>query len=114
MIDNYQFGNMTIDGQLYQKDVIITSGRVICPWWREEGHLLQPKDLAEHLLKPYPENLVIGTGKFGVMKLADEFQAWCAEQGMTLIYAKTEEAVRLFNQNMEKGSSVAGAFHLTC
>ena len=47
MIDSYKFGKITIEGNDYNQDVILTSTKVIKNWQREEGHLLKAIDLKQ-------------------------------------------------------------------
>ena len=44
-IEDYRFGRIEIDGQPYDRDVIILPERVIANWWRREGHRVHPEDL---------------------------------------------------------------------
>lgn len=50
-VDGYSFGEISIDGKPYTKDVIIWPDHVKCPWWRAEGHNLTADDLSEILGK---------------------------------------------------------------
>ena len=70
-IDSYRFGHIVIDGQPYDKDVIILPGGVLAGWWRREGHLLHPDDL-EAVVDADPELLVVGQGASGRMQVAPE------------------------------------------
>lgn len=114
LIASYEFGRMTIAGKAYHKDVIVLPERIISPWWREKGHVLQKRDLEQYIMQFPPDILIVGTGKFGVMTCAKAFSMWCETLGIQLTDAKTEEAVHLFNLHAESGKSVVGAFHLTC
>jgi hypothetical protein len=39
MIDNYEFGSITINGKTYNNDVIIRAEEFLNDkWWRKEGH----------------------------------------------------------------------------
>ena len=67
-VEQYSFGNITIDGQTYTYDVIIYPERVDSSWWRKQGHNLQIEDLAG-VIKAEPGVVIIGTGFFGVMKV---------------------------------------------
>lgn len=60
-VEHYDFGQITIAGQDYSKDVIIWPDRVYSPWWRKEGHCLYLEDLRDVLQTP-PAKLIIGTG----------------------------------------------------
>lgn len=108
----YSFGSITIDGDRYNKDVIIFPDRVFSPWWRKEGHLLQIEDLDE-VLKSDIRILVVGTGSFGVMKVPDETVGYMESTGIKVYIDKSKKAAELFNELSGKGE-VIGAFHLTC
>ena len=113
-INSYQFGKIIIEGQSYYKDVIVLPDRIIHPWWRDQGHLLQIKNLESNLEDIHAELLVVGTGQFGIMKLDPAFVKWCDRLNMRLISSKTGSAVKAFNQNTALSENVVGAFHLTC
>ena len=46
-VDGYSFGEISIDGKPYTKDITIWPDHVKCPWWRAEGHNLTADDLSE-------------------------------------------------------------------
>jgi len=111
-IDFYEFGRIIVNGQEYRHDLIIFPNRILSPWWRQEGHLLDLADLKE-VWSEKADFLVIGTGAYGVMKVKDEVKKKAAELGFTLIIQPTFEAVKTYNQKAAQGK-VIGAFHLTC
>lgn len=111
-IDSYRFGNITIDGQTYNKDVIIFPDRVMSNWWREQGHSLSMNDLQE-VIDAQPKVLIVGTGTFGRMKIPTETLAELQASGVEVIAAKTEKACQFYNQRKDD-SGVIAALHLTC
>lgn len=116
-VEEYDFGRIVIDGKEYSKDVIIFPNRVESPWWRKKGHNLSMDDL-ETVIKYSPDELIIGKGANGIMKVPDKVVKKCEELGMKVTAKKTGKAVELLNENYEKadesGKKVVGAFHLTC
>ncbi|MFC1848820.1 Mth938-like domain-containing protein [candidate division CSSED10-310 bacterium] len=112
-IDRYHFGNISINGTAYSKDVLILSERIRHPWWRKEGHLLQRVDLQD-IEADSARVIVVGTGAYGVMKVPPDTYEYVAQQGYTIYVEKTEQAVTLFNEMQKKEGPVLGAFHLTC
>ena len=114
MIDAYSFGHMVIDKVPYEKDVIVFPDRVQGNWWRKEGHHLQMEDIREALEAAQPRSLVVGTGKFGIMKVHKEVKQYCEEKNIMLYAEPTEKAVKMYNRLILTDDRVLGAFHLTC
>lgn len=114
MIDEYSFGKMVVDGEVYNKDLIITPEKVIPNWWRGKGHKLQIKDLQEVLEEQKPEILVVGKGKFGMLKISKEMENYLQEQDIVLYEKESGKATQKFNKFLNEGRKVIGAFHLTC
>lgn len=111
-IESYAFGRIVIDGETYTSDVIIYPGRVDPSWWREEGHLLVPADVAGPL-KARPDVLIIGTGYSGVMRVPQETVDRITAQGIDVRVERTTRAVSLYNELQAEGTVIA-ALHLTC
>ena len=114
MIDSYKFGAMTIQGKTYKNDLFVMEKNVWSDWWRKKGHLLQKEDIEDRVKETRPEVVVIGTGKFGVMKIAEETEKYLEERQGDYYIRKTGAAVELYNDLTEKDSKVLGCFHLTC
>ena len=112
MIDSYSFGSIAVNGKRYNSDVIIYPDRVNSSWWRKEGHNLCPEDLQE-VLQYQPEVLVIGQGKPGLMKVGSDLIEQLKRQGIEVIVASTEKAVKAYNE-LGAGKKVVAALHLTC
>ena len=113
MIDSYNFGRICINGEIYTKDVIIRPNKVQGNWWRKQGHKLAIEDIREIIEQDNPETLVVGTGKFGLMKILPETEAYLSRNNVRIIAQKTDDACKTFNKLSEAGK-VIGAFHLTC
>lgn len=111
-VDDYGFGHVVIDGTRYADDVIIYPDRVDDTWWRDQGHLLQMADL-DGALAADPEVLVVGTGAYGRMKLADGVESALADRDIELVAAPTEQACERYNELAPDRRTVA-ALHLTC
>jgi hypothetical protein len=114
MIQEYSFGKMVIEGETYDKDLIIAGGEVIPNWWRNKGHNLQLSDIKNVLNEHQPEVLVVGKGQFGMMNISTEIKEYLSEHNIELIHKKTGTAVQFFNKHYNEGKNVVGAFHLTC
>jgi hypothetical protein len=111
-VDDYSFGRIVIEGNVYTSDVIIYPGRVDASWWRKEGHYLQEDDLAG-VVAVKPDIVVIGTGNSGVMTVPQETVAFLESKGIRVLVERTGEAVETYNRQQGRGK-VVGAFHLTC
>lgn len=111
-IENYKFGEVTINGKKYHKDVIILPEHIIENWRRDKGHYLQIKDL-DAVFQEQPQVLVIGQGAYGRMQVPKEIYKVVKERGIEVFSLPTGEACKKFNQiNPEKPK--AAALHLTC
>jgi hypothetical protein len=113
MIDSYRFGQIVVGGQSYQSDLLIFPDRVEADWWRMQGHELAVEDLTKVLAEP-PEVLVVGTGRYGRMKVLSETEQALASQGVRLVDQPTQQACETYNQLVKVGRRVVAALHLTC
>jgi hypothetical protein len=111
-IDHYQFGNITISGTSYDRDLILLPGRIMTNWWRKEGHVLHTADLAA-VLDAEPQLLVIGLGANSRMQVAAEAERALDAAGIEWTALPTEKACQEYNQRCAD-QSVAAALHLTC
>ena len=112
MIDDYRFGKIIINGQLYHKDLIIFSDRILPNWWREHGHSLEIADLNE-VLEVKPKVLIIGTGMYGRIKIQDNILQKLESLDIEVIAVRTGKACQLYNQKQAENDVIA-ALHLTC
>jgi len=110
-ISHYSFGSITVDGKPYSSDVIVFPDRVVSPWWRMEGHRIQPADLKD-VVDSGTEVLIVGTGASGMMRVPAETLEFLRSRGISVKVEKTASAVELYNTG-SKDRTVA-AFHLTC
>jgi hypothetical protein len=113
IIEKYSFGSITVDSKEYTKDVIIFPDKVLCPWWREEGHSLSLEDLKE-VIKLNPAILIIGTGAYGAMDVPEETLEILKEQNIETLTAKTAAAVEIYNEYIQKNKNIIACLHLTC
>ncbi len=112
-IDFYSFGEMTVNGTAYTRDLIIFPDRIVPEWWRIEGHSLCIADLFE-VIDYRPDTLIVGRGAEAAMQIPSETRRALEERKIRLVASDTAQAVISFNEAMKKGSRTAGAFHLTC
>ena len=112
-IESYSFGEIVINGKTFRQDVIVFPHRIIDSWWRKQGHSLCMDDLRD-VLDSDVETLVVGTGAYGVMSVPREVKDALGERGIECVAKRTKEATEVFNELIDHGKAVAGAFHLTC
>jgi len=113
MIQDYSFGQITINDQQYTKDVEVRWNGEVLDWWRNQGHVFALTDL-ERSLEQQPEVIILGTGVYGVAQVSVEVEKEMEKLGVELIIEKTGEAVKVFNKEQGAGKKVIGLFHLTC
>jgi len=111
IIKSYDFGQITVNQELFTSDLIIYSGKINSSWWRKKGHLLQLVDINE-IINEKPEVIVIGTGYYGYMKIAKEVIKKLEDLSIKFYIEKTKKAVDLFNSI--DSNNIIAAFHLTC
>jgi len=113
MIESYDFGQVTVDGKTYTRDIIVYPDRVDTTWWREESHALSRADIWQ-AIEAQPEILVVGTGKWGRLHVLPETERLLAERGIQLVVEPTARACQSYNQLRQQGRRVIAALHLTC
>jgi hypothetical protein len=111
-IDSYKFGHIVIDGQAYNRDVIILPDQVIRDWWRSSGHVLDPNDL-RLVFEASPKVLVVGQGSVSRMQVLDKTKQALKEADIELISLPTKEACQKYN-DVRTQYAAAAALHLTC
>lgn len=113
MIDSYQFGRMVIDGRSYRSDLIICEHQVRPDWWRRAGHELCVADIEPAIADFAPQVLIVGTGRFGLMRILPETESFLRSRAIQLIAEKTGIAYTTYNR-LASTTKVMAAFHLTC
>ena len=114
MIDSCTFGSMVIDGNSYNKDLIILpDSTILHHWWRKSGHTLSISDIQE-VIAGSPDILVVGTGMPGLMKPDKTFRSDLESLGIETRIMPTGAAVKEYNLLQKQGRQIAGCFHLTC
>ncbi len=116
-IDATQFGNITIDGETYEHDVIIRlSGKVekrkkkLSKEQYGTSHMIS-KDEAKFIYENGCETLVVGAGQEGNVRLSPEASDYFKKKGCKVVLQPTPEAIRAFNQS--RGKTI-GLMHVTC
>ncbi|MCX8030691.1 MAG: MTH938/NDUFAF3 family protein [Thermodesulfovibrionales bacterium] len=113
-IKDYSFGKLMFEDKIYTADLIITSDFVISPWWRNEGHLLQLKDL-EKVIDLKKDTFIIGTGYFGRMRVCKELIRTLKEKIKFIHIKNTPDAIELINSLSDREfKKTVACLHLTC
>lgn len=116
-IDATQFGSITIEGEVYEHDVII----------RLDGQVKKRKkklskaiygtshtislDEAKYVYEKGAERLIIGSGQYGNVELSDEAAEFFRQQKCEVELQPTPKAIRAWN---EAKGDIIGLFHVTC
>ncbi|WJR80945.1 MTH938/NDUFAF3 family protein [Bradyrhizobium sp. NP1] len=116
-IDSTIFGAITIDGKTYEHDVIVRlSGKVVkrkknlSKKLYGTSHVLS-EDEAKFLFEKGCDQVVIGSGQMGNVRLSPEAEAYFERKDCEVLLKPTPEAIRTFNRSRAKR---IGLFHVTC
>jgi hypothetical protein len=116
-IDRTKFGSITIDGEVFEWDVIIRlNGKVkkrkkkLSKAVYGTSHTISREE-AEHVYEAGAERLIIGSGQEGLVKLSQEAAEYFRQQGCEVDLRPTKEAMSAWN---EAEGAVIGLFHITC
>jgi polyphosphate kinase 2 (PPK2 family) len=113
MIDKFEFGQIVVDGQTYESDVIILpDGVVVGGWECKEEHVLQPKDV-KSVLRAAPEVVVIGQGTVKNMRVLPETEERLKATGIEVLAFKTAKACETYKE-LRNQRKVAAVLHVTC
>jgi len=118
MIEEYNFGEIKIDGKTYNHDVEVRWNGEALKWWRKESHVIDVEDV-KRAIEESPDTIIIGTGELGVARVTEVAKNEIKSRGIELIIDLTEEATKAFNIISEESKKegqrkVIGLFHLTC
>ncbi len=116
-IERSTFGAITIDGKTYEHDVVIRlSGEVmkrkkkLSKKYSGTSHVL-PKKEAKFVFEKGCQQLVVGSGQMGNVRLSPEAEAYFAKKGCRVLLQPTPKAIDAFNKLQVKK---IGLFHVTC
>jgi hypothetical protein len=116
-IEKTDFGSIRIDGEVYDHDVVIRpSGKIkkrkkkLSKAIYGTSHTLS-LDEAKDIYRKDADQLIIGTGQYGVLELSDEARDYFRKKKCRVEMNPTPEAIRKWNES--KGSTI-GLFHVTC
>ena len=116
-IEKTTFGTITINGRTYEHDVVIRlSGEVVkrkkklSKKYYGTSHTLS-KDEAKFVFEKGCEQLIVGSGQFGNVRLSPEAESYFARKDCKVLLQSTPEAIQVFNRSRAKK---IGLFHVTC
>ena len=116
-IDETEFGSITIDGQVFEHDVIIRpSGKVkkrkkkLSRAVHGTSHTISLGE-AKHIYRKGATQLVIGTGHDGLVALSDEAVDYFQRKDCRVNLLPTRKAIQTWNKAR---GAVIGLFHVTC
>jgi hypothetical protein len=112
---DYSFGSIRIDGQTYDRDVVVDRGEIRK---RKKGPSKELRALHGHTPLSIAEDipwkcarLVIGTGDSGSLPVLPEIEEEARRRGVDLMTAPTAKAIEVLNEGMKDTNAV---LHLTC
>src|SRR5262245_61369484 len=115
-IENTTFGSITVDGKTYEHDVLIRlSGEVVkrkkklSKKYYGTSHVLS-KDEAKFVFERGCNQLIVGSGQMGNVRLSPEAEAYFAKKDCKVLLRQTPEAIHVFNKSP---SEKVGLFKVT-
>jgi hypothetical protein len=116
-IEKTTFGTITIDGKTYEHDVVVRlSGEVVkrkkklSKKYYGTSHTLS-KDEAKFVFETGCEQLIVGSGQIGNVRLSPEAESYFAKKDCEVLLQPTPEAIQVLNRSRAKK---IGLFHVTC
>lgn len=116
-IDKTKFGSITIDGEKYEHDVLIRANGKVEKRKKKlskeifgTSHVISLAE-AEYVYEEGAENLIIGSGQSGLVKLSDEAVEFFSQKKCQVDLLPTPEAIERWNKTKDPA---IGLFHITC
>lgn len=116
-IDDTSFGSITVDGESFDHDIIITLEGTVKKRKKKlsksiygSSHTISLPEI-EYVYQENAEGIVIGSGQYGVVHLSQEASEFMAEKECRVVVKNTPEALLEWNRN--RGNWI-GLFHITC
>ncbi len=116
-IQTTRFGAITIDGKEYDHDVMIRLDGEVKKRKKKASkkiygtsHKLS-KDEAKIIYEKGADQVIIGSGQMGVLKLSSEAEKYFAHKECRVLIKRTPRAIEKWNEAQGK---TIGVFHVTC
>jgi hypothetical protein len=116
-IGKTSFGSITIGQKTYGGDVVIGLGGEVTKRKKKLSKAIygtshtMSLDEARHVYEEGAEQLIIGAGQYGLVKLSDEAADYFEKESCHVEILPTPDAVHVWN---ETEGAVIGLFHVTC
>lgn len=115
-VDAFVFGRITIDGVVYDHDVVVEGGSVRKrkkgPSKARRGEFGHTPLTAAEQIPWKARRLWIGTGAHGSLPVADEVRKEAARRGVELLLKPTPELIELVNEGVPPETNLI--LHVTC
>ena len=118
-IDRTAFGSITIEGTVFEHDVIIRpDGRVkkrkkkLSKAVYGTSHTIsldEAKYVCDHA--PGADRLIVGSGQYGNVELSPQAAAYVEKRNFSVVLLPTPEVIDVWNET--EGRAI-GLFHVTC
>ena len=116
-IDTTEFGSITIEGAVYEHDVLIRLSGGIKKRKKKlskavygTSHIIS-LDEAKFIHEEKAEAVIIGSGQSGMVGLSDEAKEYFTRKGCKVDLLPTPKAIDLWNDSR---GPIIGLFHVTC
>jgi len=116
-IDRTTFGSITIEGEVFRRDVIIRLGGKVKKRRKKlskavygTSHTIS-LDEAKYVYQKGTERLIVGAGQYGMVELSDEAADYFRRKGCRVDLLPMKKAIKAWN---EAEGAVIGLFHITC
>lgn len=116
-IDRTEFGSITIEGKVFERDVIVRLDDQVKKRKKKlskaiygTSHVIS-LDEARHVYQEGTARLIVGAGQYGLVELSDEAADYFEQKGCRVELLPTPKAIQAWN---EAKGAVIGLFHVTC
>jgi hypothetical protein len=116
-ITGTEFGSITVEGQLFDMDVVIRLDGAIKKRKKKLSKAVYGTshtvslDEAKHIYDEGAGRLIVGAGQYGFVKLSDEAAEYLARKECSVELLPTPQAIDAWNR--AEGAVIA-MFHVTC